>query len=69
MRTNTFGCTNMLRAIMPQWRKQKSGFLLVNSSYFSMWSTLPGIGAYAAAKAALDRTCHGFQDCGAVFYC
>ncbi|KAF2158494.1 hypothetical protein M409DRAFT_71614 [Zasmidium cellare ATCC 36951] len=55
MSTNTFGATNLLRALMPQWRKQKSGFLLVNSSYMSWWSTHPGCGPYAASKAALDR--------------
>lgn len=40
---------------MPHWRKQQSGFLLVNSSYTSWWSTTPGCGPYAASKAALDR--------------
>ncbi|KAK0972585.1 hypothetical protein LTR54_017535 [Friedmanniomyces endolithicus] len=56
MATNTFGATNILRAVMPYWREQKSGFLLVNSSYMSWWSTRPGVGSYAASKAALDPT-------------
>ncbi|KAF2158392.1 hypothetical protein M409DRAFT_31088 [Zasmidium cellare ATCC 36951] len=55
MNTLTFGVTNILRSLMPHWRKQKSGFLLVNSSYTAFWSTVPGCGTYMAAKAALDR--------------
>ncbi|KAK3114707.1 hypothetical protein LTR53_006718 [Teratosphaeriaceae sp. CCFEE 6253] len=56
LQTNTFGALNMLKAIMPHWRARKSGFFVVNSSYISWWSTMPGGGAYAASKAALDRT-------------
>lgn len=61
MSTNTFGCTNILRALMPHWRKQKSGFLLVNSSYMAWWSDVPGCGAYSASKAALDRLISSFK--------
>ncbi|KAK3075481.1 hypothetical protein LTR53_001189 [Teratosphaeriaceae sp. CCFEE 6253] len=54
LQTNTFGALNILKAIMPHWRARESGFFVVNSSYISWWSTLPGGGAYAASKAALD---------------
>ncbi|KAK3659448.1 hypothetical protein LTR56_001338 [Elasticomyces elasticus] len=53
--TNTFGAINCLTALMPHWRERQSGFLVVNSSYQSQWSSLPMSGAYSASKAALDR--------------
>ncbi|KAK4550431.1 hypothetical protein LTR36_000009 [Oleoguttula mirabilis] len=43
MRTNTFGCTSMLRAMMPHWQRQKSGSLLVNGLIMSMCATMQGI--------------------------
>ena len=51
--TNTFGTLNLIQAIMPRWREQKAGYLVVNSSMMARWQTSPGWGGYAASKAAL----------------
>ncbi|KAK4553749.1 hypothetical protein LTR86_009247 [Recurvomyces mirabilis] len=53
--TNVLGNIHLIQAIMPHWRSQQSGFLVVNSSEDSAWHTFPGFSAYSASKAALDR--------------
>ncbi|WBQ07563.1 SDR family oxidoreductase [Kribbella sp. CA-293567] len=43
-----------MQAVLPQMRKQEAG-AVVNVSSGIIWATLPGSGAYAASKAALQK--------------
>ncbi|MEU7468879.1 SDR family oxidoreductase [Streptomyces sp. NPDC044984] len=44
----------LMQAVLPQMRERKGG-AIVNVSSGIIWSTLPGSGAYAASKAALQK--------------
>ena len=51
--TNVFGLMEVTRAFIPQFRKQKSGFIFNLSSVAGMVG-LPGAGIYAATKFAVE---------------
>lgn len=51
---NLIGCVNTLKAVMPQYRKQKTGKIINVSSIGSIMG-LPFRGYYSASKSALDR--------------
>jgi NAD(P)-dependent dehydrogenase (short-subunit alcohol dehydrogenase family) len=51
--TNFFGTLNVIRAVLPIMRAQKSGHI-VNISAAAAISNYPGFGVYGAAKAAIE---------------
>ena len=51
---STFGVVRLIQAIMPHWREQKFGRLVVIGSSGSM-SNMAAYGAYIGSKAATDR--------------
>ncbi|KAI9374204.1 hypothetical protein BJX61DRAFT_499557 [Aspergillus egyptiacus] len=50
--TNVFGTINTTREFLPHFRARKTG-TIVNIGSLSAWASYPGLGAYAASKAAL----------------
>lgn len=55
LQTNTVATVKLIAALMPHWREQKSGYMVVNSSISAWWEIAPGLGSYGASKGALDR--------------
>lgn len=51
--TDVFGALNVLRAVLPVLRGQRSGHILQGSSYFGQ-TAVPGVGLLAAAKYAVE---------------
>jgi len=51
--TNFFGALNVIRAVLPIMRAQKSGHI-INMSAAAAISNYPGFGVYGAAKAAVE---------------
>jgi NAD(P)-dependent dehydrogenase (short-subunit alcohol dehydrogenase family) len=51
--TNVFGALNVLRAVLPVLREQRSGHILQGSSYFGQ-TAIPGVGLLAATKYAVE---------------
>jgi len=51
--TNVFGVLNVLRAVLPVLREQRSGHILQGSSYFGQ-TAVPGVGLLAATKYAVE---------------
>src|SRR5690606_30554186 len=51
--TNTFGTIAVTQAVLPQMRERKSG-VIVNVTSSAIYKPLPLIGAYRAAKAAVN---------------
>ncbi|EER27770.1 putative secondary metabolism biosynthetic enzyme [Coccidioides posadasii str. Silveira] len=51
--TNVFGALNVVRAVGPYMRQQRSG-IIANVSSMAGWIGIPGCGVYAATKAALS---------------
>jgi NAD(P)-dependent dehydrogenase (short-subunit alcohol dehydrogenase family) len=51
--TNFFGATAVKRAFLPQFRRQRSGHIVMVSSVSGLIS-FPGVGSYAASKFALE---------------
>lgn len=51
--TNFFGTLNVIRAVLPILREQKSGHI-INISAAAVISNYPGFGIYGAAKAAVE---------------
>lgn len=51
--TNFFGTLNVIRAVLPIMRAQKSGHI-INMSAAAAISNYPGFGIYGAAKAAVE---------------
>lgn len=51
--TNTFGTISVTQAVLPQMRESKSG-VIVNVTSSATYKPLPLIGAYRAAKAAVN---------------
>ncbi|TDL99922.1 MAG: short-chain dehydrogenase/reductase [Flavobacteriaceae bacterium] len=57
---NLIGCLNLVKAVMPQMRKQNSGIFFNVSSVGSSMG-LPFRGYYSASKAALDKCTEAFR--------
>jgi NAD(P)-dependent dehydrogenase (short-subunit alcohol dehydrogenase family) len=53
--TNFFGPVRLIKAVLPQMRKQKSG-LIINVTSIAAYMGLPYRGFYSASKAALEVT-------------
>ncbi|WP_298737384.1 SDR family oxidoreductase [uncultured Chitinophaga sp.] len=51
---NVFGALNVIRSVMPQLRKQRSGHILNISSIAGVTGAFPGFGVYCATKFALN---------------
>lgn len=57
---NLMACLNLQKAVMPQMRLQKSGYIFNVSSLGSVMG-LPFRGLYSASKSALDKTTEAFR--------
>ncbi|KAI6908459.1 hypothetical protein KC318_g4376 [Hortaea werneckii] len=55
LQTNTVATINLIAALMPHWREQKSGYIVANSSFSAWWEIVPAAGCYSASKGALDQ--------------
>ncbi|KAI7268673.1 hypothetical protein KC345_g7636 [Hortaea werneckii] len=55
LQTNTIATLNLIAALMPHWREQKSGYIVANSSISAWWEIVPAAGSYSASKGALDQ--------------
>ena len=53
--TNYFGALRVIKAVLPQMRKQRSG-LVINTTSIAGYMGLPFRGIYSAGKAALEVT-------------
>ncbi len=58
--TNVFGPINVMKAVLPQMRKQGSGHIL-NITSIAGYMGLPYRGIYSASKAALEITTEAFR--------
>ena len=58
--TNYFGPINVIKAVLPQMRKNKSG-LIINITSIAGYMGLPYRGIYSASKAALELTTEAFR--------
>lgn len=58
--TNFFGPINVIKAVLPQMRKQQSG-LIVNITSIAGYMGLPYRGIYSASKGALELVTEAFR--------
>lgn len=58
--TNFFGPVNVIKAVLPQMRQQKSG-LIINITSIAGYMGLPYRGVYSASKAALEIITEAFR--------
>jgi NAD(P)-dependent dehydrogenase (short-subunit alcohol dehydrogenase family) len=58
--TNFFGPINVIKAVLPQMRKQKSG-LVINITSIAGYMGLPFRGPYSASKGALELLTESFR--------
>ncbi|MDT0676008.1 SDR family oxidoreductase [Autumnicola musiva] len=58
--TNYFGPLNLIKAVLPQMRKQKGG-LIINITSIAGYMGLPYRGIYSATKGALEITTEAFR--------
>jgi short-subunit dehydrogenase len=58
--TNFFGPINMIKAVLPQMRKQQSG-LIINITSIAGYMGLPYRGIYSASKGALEILTEAFR--------
>ncbi len=58
--TNFFGPLNVIKAVLPQMRKQRSG-LIINVTSIAGYMGLPFRGIYCASKGALELTTEAFR--------
>lgn len=58
--TNFFGPINVIKAVLPQMRKQKSG-LIINVTSIAGYMGLPYRGVYSASKGALELITEAFR--------
>lgn len=58
--TNFFGPINVIKAVLPQMRKQKSG-LIINITSIAGYMGLPYRGVYSASKGALELLTEAFR--------
>ncbi len=54
MGVNFWGVVHGIRAFIPRMREQAQGATIVNTSSLSSFSSVAGLGAYSASKAAID---------------
>jgi len=57
--TNVFGMLNVIRAILPQLRKQSSGYIINISSLYGYLNNIPGLGLYGSTKFAVEGISEG----------
>ena len=57
--TNVFGLLNVIRAVLPQLRKQRSGHIINISSLFGYMAAIPGFGIYGSTKFAVEGISEG----------
>jgi len=57
--TNVFGLLNVIRAVLPHLRKQRSGHIINISSLFGYHNTVPGFGLYGSTKYAVEGITEG----------
>jgi len=57
--TNVFGLLNVIRAVLPQLRKQQSGHIINISSLFGYMASIPGFGLYGSTKFAVEGISEG----------
>ena len=58
--TNFFGPINVIKAVLPQMRKQQSG-LIINVTSIAAYMGLPYRGIYSASKGALELLTEAFR--------
>jgi NAD(P)-dependent dehydrogenase (short-subunit alcohol dehydrogenase family) len=58
--TNVFGVLNVLRAVLPHLRQQRSGHIINMSSMFA-FDTIPGWGLYASTNLAIEGISAGLS--------
>ncbi len=58
--TNFFGPINVIKAVLPQMRKQRSG-LIINVTSIAGYMGLPYRGVYSASKGALELLTEAFR--------
>jgi len=58
--TNLFGPINVIKAVLPQMRKQNAG-LIINITSIAGYMGLPYRGAYSASKGALELITEAFR--------
>jgi NAD(P)-dependent dehydrogenase (short-subunit alcohol dehydrogenase family) len=58
--TNVFGVLNVLRAVLPYLRQQRSGHIINMSSLFA-FDVIPGWGLYASTKLAVEGISAGLS--------
>lgn len=58
---NVFGVLNVLRATLPQLRKQRTGHIFNIASIAGMTGSFPGFGVYCATKFAVAGLSEGLQ--------
>lgn len=58
--TNFFGPINVIKAVLPQMRQQKSGFI-INITSIAGYMGLPYRGIYSASKGALELVTEAFR--------
>ena len=58
--TNLYGPINIIKGVLPQMRKQRSG-LIINITSIAGYMGLPYRGIYSATKAALEITAEAFR--------
>jgi NAD(P)-dependent dehydrogenase (short-subunit alcohol dehydrogenase family) len=59
--TNVFGVLNVLRAVLPVLRKQRSGHIINISALYGFAVSLPGYGIYGATKFAVEAITEGLS--------
>ena len=57
--TNVFGMLNVIRAVLPHLRGQRSGHIINISSLFGYLAAIPGFGIYGSTKYAVEGISEG----------
>jgi NAD(P)-dependent dehydrogenase (short-subunit alcohol dehydrogenase family) len=57
--TNVFGMLNVIRAVLPYMRQQRSGHIINISSLFAYLASAPGFGIYGSTKFAVEGISEG----------
>ena len=59
--TNVFGSMNVIRAALPQMRKQRDGLIVQFSSLAGIAPPAAGLAVYASTKFAVEGLCEGLR--------